>query len=38
MKMKYISLPLTILISIYIISCEFGIQDESLDPAKSHYG
>lgn len=33
MKMKYISLPLTILISIYIISCEFGIQDESLDPA-----
>jgi hypothetical protein len=32
MKMKYISLPLTILISIYIISCEFGIQDESLDP------
>jgi hypothetical protein len=33
MKKNYTNLPLIIFILIYIISCEFGIQDESLDPS-----
>ena len=33
MRIKYIYLPVLILTSFYIGSCQFGIEDDSLDPS-----